>query len=84
MSGEVREMIIVLADEIREELLQAMRKHGRQRSVHESYAVILEELEEFWDIVRLKCEDRSPAKMRRELIQVAAMCMRAILDNNLE
>lgn len=53
-------------------------------SAHEAYAVILEELEEFWDEVRQKAAQRSPEAMRAELVQVAAMCLRTVIDLGLE
>jgi hypothetical protein len=52
-------------------------------SAHEAYAVILEELEEFWEEVRLKREERNPLHMRDELVQVAAMALRAAVELNL-
>jgi hypothetical protein len=66
--------------EVCSELKRAMQLHGPQRSAHESYAVILEELDEFWQEVRKKKEHRNPKAMRTELIQTAAMCCRAIHD----
>lgn len=47
-------------------------------SAHEAYGVILEELDEFWDEVRQQRQD--PSRLLRELIQTAAMCMRAAED----
>ena len=52
-------------------------------SPHEAFAVIAEELDEFWDEVRAKKEARSKERMRKELAQVGAMCVRAITDLNL-
>ena len=66
--------------EVHSELERAMQLHGPQRSAHESYAVILEELDEFWQEVRKKSRPRDPKAMRMELIQTAAMCCRAIHD----
>lgn len=66
--------------QIKQELSDAMCAHESMHSAHEAYAVIAEELDEFWDNVRLKKSDRSNAKMRNELIQTAAMCVRAIHD----
>jgi hypothetical protein len=59
---------------------QAGKLHGKLNSVHEAYGVILEELDEFWDEVRKKRENRSLASMRKELIQIAAMAIRTIHD----
>ena len=78
--GQSREELIQISDAIREECCQAMESHGRHNSFHESYAVILEELDEFWDIVKQRREKRDTTAARKELIQVAAMCMRAIHD----
>ena len=81
MRMEIAEQALsgVLA-EIGVELRSAVQQHASQNSAHESYAVILEELDEFWDEVKKKREQRDDNKMRRELIQTAAMCARAIID----
>ena len=63
-----------------EELDRATMVFGPMHSSHEAYAVILEELEEFWDEVKQKPARRDKAAMRKELIQVGAMCARTILD----
>lgn len=64
------------------ELDRARAKHpGCMRNKHEAYAVILEELDEFWDEVRSQQEDRDA--QLKELIQTAAMCMRAAEDMRL-
>lgn len=83
MSGEERQNLILIADEFREECLQAMQKHKPSVSLHEYYAVILEELEEFWDEVKGNHQERR-RRARSELVQVAAMCMRSIHDLGLE
>jgi len=67
-------------DEIGDEFREAQAKHKSLNSAHEAYAVIREELDEFWDEVKKKREQRSKYAMRRELVQVAAMCVRTILD----
>lgn len=67
-------------EEIGEEVQRAESLHAPLNSHHEAYAVILEELDEYWEQVRLKREDRDPAAMRKELIQTGAMCVRAILN----
>lgn len=74
-----RELSGVLAA-IGVELRAAVQKHASLSSAYEAYAVILEGLDEFWDEVKLKREQRNPDQMRRELIQTAAMCARAIID----
>lgn len=62
------------------ELEEAQSQHAGMNSAHEAYAVILEELEEFWAEVKKPRRARRPAAMYIELVQVAAMAVRAILD----
>jgi len=57
---------------------RAVSIHGRMNGPHEAYAVILEEVDELWDEVRAKKLDRD--KFTKECIQIAAMCVRAILE----
>jgi len=70
--------------EVAEEVGRATNLHLPQLSAHESYAVILEEVDEFWDEVKKKSRERSNAAMRTELIQIAAMAVRAIHDLGLQ
>jgi len=49
-------------------------------SHHEAYAVILEELEEYWAEVMKKPSKRNPAALREELVQTAAMCLRTLAE----
>lgn len=70
-----------LLEAISGELERARQKHRQPiASIAEAYAVIFEELDEFWDEVRAQHDKRSPENMRKELIQVAAMCLRTIED----
>jgi len=66
--------------ELLNEVARAESLHAPINSAHEGYSVILEELDEFWEQVRLKRAERDPSTMRRELIQTAAMCVRTIRD----
>lgn len=73
------------------EVTSAMAKHEGMKSRHEAYAVLLEEVDEFWDEVK-----KNPKKMdvdtatewhlnmRQELIQIAAMAVQAIHDLGLD
>ena len=54
----------------------AVAKHGQFHSAHEGWAVIYEELDELWDEVRKKRANRSPANMRGECVQIAAMALK--------
>jgi hypothetical protein len=61
---------------VREEFLRASGMHAKMHSHHEAYGVILEEVEEFWD----ECKIDDSAAARVELVQVAAMAVRALHD----
>ncbi len=65
---------------VRAELIAARAKHAPQHSVHESYAVILEEVDEFWAECKLQSGQRDKIRMLRELVQIAAMAQRAAED----
>ncbi len=53
---------------------RGFQAHGQFASSHEMYAVILEELDEFWASV--KANDPDPA----ELLQIAALAKRGVLE----
>ncbi len=83
------ELDVVLED-VRNEIMAARQAHGAMYSSHEAYAIILEELDEFWEEVKINpkklysdAQDRRLAHMRKELIQIAAMGIRAVIDLNL-
>lgn len=69
-----------LLDAIGDEVKRAEKLHKPINSLHEGYAVIAEEMDEFWDQVKLRSEKRDPVSVRTELIQTAAMCVRTILN----
>lgn len=58
----------------------ALAKFPPFHSAHEGYAVLLEEVDELWDHVKVKQGARDLAGMRREAVQVAAMALRFIVD----
>lgn len=68
------------AAEVRGELERARRKFPPINSLHEGYAVILEELDEFFDEVRAQDLDGRLRRAYRELIQIAAMAQRTAED----
>jgi hypothetical protein len=64
-----------------DELSRAREKHEvRLNSLHEGYAVILEELDELWEAVRARRENRDPQAILSELVQIAAMAQRTAED----
>jgi hypothetical protein len=66
--------------EVADELVGATDKHAPMNSLHEAYAVILEEVDELWEQVRLKQSARSRKAISEELTQIAAMAIRAKHD----
>jgi len=76
--------ILGICREVANELFRAKKLHpSKFHSPHEADSTIREEYEEFWDEVKAfnlpKGRDTRPA-MRVELIQLAAMAVRAILE----
>ena len=63
------------AYEFAQELARARSRFPAMASAHEGYAVILEELDELWDIVKQKQSERDYADMRKEVIQLGAMVL---------
>lgn len=62
------------------ELGFALEKHGRIKSAHEGYAVMLEELDEVKAWVWKQSWARDHYRMRLEAAHVAAMAIRFIID----
>lgn len=63
------------------ELERATELHGPFRSAHEGYAVILEELDELWDIIKgVKSFTDRPSELKKEATQVAAMALRFLVN----
>lgn len=74
-----REQQIILA-----EFNAAASNHAPMNSLHEAYAVILEEVDELWEQVKLKQRLRNTANIKTELRQIAAMALRALVDLDLK
>jgi hypothetical protein len=60
-----------------------MSKHASLHSHHEAYAVILEEVDEYWAEVKRWPRSHDPVEMKKELLHVASMALRAIIDLDL-
>jgi hypothetical protein len=67
-------------DQVAIELARARKKFPVLNSLHEGYAVILEELDEFWDEIKKQDHERNKVRIIEELIQVSAMCQRVAED----
>lgn len=77
-NGKVCNILI----DITTELHKASDGHPPMHSLHEAAAVIREEFDEFWDEVK-KNPHRHPDRndlARKELVQLAAMSIRALHD----
>lgn len=62
------------------ELRRARQGHKPINSLHEGFAVLFEEVDELWDEVRKKSDDRNRGEVLAELIQIAAMARRMAED----
>jgi hypothetical protein len=62
------------------EVKAAQDKFPPMNSAHEGYAVLLEEVDELWEIVKLKQKNRDLTAMRKEAVQIAAMALRFLTD----
>jgi hypothetical protein len=62
--------------EAKEELIKAIESWPEFNSAHEGWAVLLEEVNELWEHVKIKQKYRDIKRMRKEAIQVAAMALR--------
>lgn len=66
--------------DVANELASALEAWPRFNSAHEGYAVMLEEVDELWEVVKLKPSARNVKHMRAESIQVAAMALRFAIE----
>ena len=62
---------------VKKELDRARTKFPAFNSTHEGYAVILEEQDELWDIIK---RNRPKEELMEEAKQVAAMAIRFLID----
>lgn len=75
------EKVDLVLNWVKKEYLKASKKFGDFHNAHEGYAVLLEEVDELWENVKLNQSniDRD-LKMMLEAIHVAAMAIRFIID----
>jgi len=66
-----------IIEEVKAEIARATKTFGKFNSMHEGYAVILEELDELWDAIK---SNQDHSRIRQEAIQVAAMTFRFLHD----
>jgi hypothetical protein len=72
---------LIIADILKEHE-RAVNLHPPFNSRHEGYAILLEELDELWDIIKINHAKKPECRddMKKEAIQVAAMAIRFIED----
>lgn len=73
---ELEDLMGYVADEVR----GATKNWPPFNSAHEGYGVLLEEMDELWDHVKLNQKKRDLGAMQAEAIQVAAMAIRFALE----
>lgn len=69
-----------LFNEIEAEYNKAISKYPKFHSTHEGYAVIKEEVDELWDLVKADKCINGHAAMKKECIQIASMAVRFVED----
>ena len=75
------ELAANLSEEIYEEFVRASSKFPAFASEHEGYAIILEEVDELWEAIKLNQKNPKRHIMcRKESIQVGAMILRFLYD----
>lgn len=80
MNGVSIKEISAVTNEVTKELARALKIHPPMNSAHEGWAVLLEEVDELWDEIKLRPSLRDKQRMREEAVQVAAMAMRFLLE----
>jgi NTP pyrophosphatase (non-canonical NTP hydrolase) len=61
-------------NKVKKEAEKALKKHGPTKSLHEGYGILMEEVDEFWDEVKKRPENRDMSNLRLELVQIASTC----------
>lgn len=70
-----------ILEDVKKEFEFATKKYGEFHSLHEAYAIVLEEMNELWEEVKASQKDKSRGQFaRKEAIQVATMAIRLIFD----
>jgi hypothetical protein len=69
-----------LLNAISAEVDHAKNLYPKFNSLHEGYAVMLEEVEELWELIRKSKLLKADDCMRNEAIQIAAMAVRFVED----
>lgn len=65
---------------VQAEVERAISLYPAFRSHHEGYAIIKEEVEELWEIIKRKPDSVKLEELREEAVQTAAMALRFLID----
>ena len=80
MSGQIPEDELQEAlHQVEVELRRAYEIHGDFQSMHEGYAVLLEEVDELWDEIKKRGAMRDREQLMNESKQVAAMGVKFLM-----
>jgi len=81
MKYDFKELKIKELNFIEKELrIAKARFPNKINSLHEGYAILLEEVEELWDEIKKKESTRDAKKITLELLQVATVAIRVYQD----
>ena len=69
-----------MINQVLTEYKKASSKYPSFHSTHEGYAVIKEEVDELWDLVKANKGINGNAEFKKECLQIAAMAIRFIND----
>lgn len=70
----------IILEDLNIELASAISKFPKFNTEHEGYAIILEELDELWEHIKVNQKYRNKQAMRKEALQTAAMSIRFMID----
>tara|TARA_Y100000310_G_scaffold331814_1_gene406118 strand:- start:16 stop:255 length:240 start_codon:yes stop_codon:yes gene_type:complete len=69
-------MTLQIIADVQKEIASGLEANGSFHSLHEAHSILLEEVEEFWDDVKMKASERDLNNTYNELIQIAAVALR--------
>lgn len=67
-----------IIDMLDREIKEGFARYGLYHNSHEHYAVLQEEVDEWWDSI--KCNTSHTSESHYELIQIAAVALRYVLE----
>ena len=82
MMSEYEKKVYFESKRVAKEYLNSKDVFPTFNSLHEAYAVIKEELDEFWEVVKLN-QQKNPNRTqeaRKEAIQIAAMALGVLVE----